>query len=190
MSSSTKPLFVSSRQLKWVVTLMRERSFVWHTTPKGGGISHLFVEVYSKEITKIGEQICSLYSPTWSHFCSFTFHDVADLLPFFQHKSKLIKYPQKIASLCQDVCQLPRMPHFVTWSQEILPGESVLFPRPGQIWNLKCLMMGCQSSFCGSLPQRNHNNRGRYSLYNPSWSHFCSFTFMMLQTSYLFSTQK
>ena len=70
----------------------------------------IFVEVYPKEITTIGEQIFSLYSPTWSHFCSFTFHDVADHLLFFQHKSKLIKYQEiKFSSLCPDLCKFPMM---------------------------------------------------------------------------------
>ena len=59
-----------------------------------------FVKVYCKEITTIGEQICFLYTPTWSHFCSHTFHDVEDHLPFFQHKGKLIKYPKKKNCLC------------------------------------------------------------------------------------------
>ena len=67
------------------------------------GVNHLqciFVELFPKEITKIGEQIFSFYSPTWSHFCYFTFHDVADHLPFFQHKNKLIKYPEENVPLC------------------------------------------------------------------------------------------
>ena len=94
---------------------------------RGGLVNHLFVKVYLKEITTIGEQIFSLYNPTWSHFCSFTFHDVADHLPFFQNKRKLMKYPEKICSLCQDVCQLHTMPQFITGTFTWENGRAIIF---------------------------------------------------------------
>ena len=61
--------------------------------------------------------MCYLYSPTWSHFCSFTFHDVADHLPVFQQKSKLIKYPEKefaCVSRCLPVGQNASVCHIIT----------------------------------------------------------------------------
>ena len=74
--------------------------------------------------------MCYLYSPTWSHF---TFHDVADHLPLFQHKGKLIKYPEKeFASMprCLSVTQNASVCHMITAH---VPVGSVIFPCPGYI---------------------------------------------------------
>ena len=83
-------------------------------TDKHNSCVYFFVEVYPKEITTIGEQMFSLYSPTRSHFCSFTFHDVADHLPVFQPKSKVIKYPEKNCLLVPRCLPVTTMPQFVT----------------------------------------------------------------------------
>ena len=58
---------------------------------------------------------------------------------------------------CLPVTQDALVCHMITGN---VYGGSVIFLWQGQIWNLTFLLKGGQSSFCGSLPQRSHNNRG------------------------------
>ena len=114
------------------ITTIGEQICVFHTEKHnygkvylGGGVNHLFVKVYPKEIKTIWEQIFSLYSPKWSHFCSFTFHDVADHLLFFQCKSTLIKYPEKNLSLCAKMsASYPQFPSLSYGHRKFYGGQS------------------------------------------------------------------
>ena len=123
-----------------------------------------FVKFDPKEITTIREQNFSLYSPHMAH--------ISVLSPFmmlhttylsFNTRVKLIKYQEKkFASLYQDVCQLPTMSQFVTWSQDILPARSIIL----------CVC------FLEVYPKEITTiGEQMISLYSSSLSHFCSFTF-------------